>query len=209
MRRRKRRTLIVGTAATTVAAFVLVLGTLTGSASVRTQASNNRSAHPATARLRSFQRLGVRFQYPAAWAAHTYPDDVSSFSTLIVYLSNQQLHPPCVTHHGQHVITKICGPPVDHLAPASILASWTADGFPGWTFSHAKGKPLRVGGHLAKLLVTHSACGIGADVTMDVVVDEPAVPYNWYELRACIKGPGINRFKQQVRALLKTVHFDH
>jgi hypothetical protein len=129
--------------------------------------------------------------------------DASSFSTLIVYLSNDQLSPPCAVTPT----STTCGPPLEQLSAHSLLVSWSADGFPGWTFKRAQGRALRVGGDRAKLRLTKSTCGIGADVLMDVVVERPHIPDNWFEFSACIKGPGINKLERQARKILATVQF--
>ena len=129
--------------------------------------------------------------------------DVSSFWALVVYLSNQPLHPPCVIT----IDSKTCGPPLSRLSEGSVLVVWSEDAFPGWTFKWARGTALRVGGHRAKLRLTRSACGVGADVMLDVVVDRPDAPDNWFEFRACITRPGIATRERQIRTLLRTVHF--
>ena len=48
--------------------------------------------------LHRFRGNGVSFNYPATWHALTY-EVPSSFSTSVVDLSPQRLHPPCITRH--------------------------------------------------------------------------------------------------------------
>lgn len=150
-----------------------------------------------------FQGDGISFRYPARWQALTDPNDTSSFSALIVYVSNDQMSSPCVVKP----MSISCGLPLAHLSERSVLASWSANGFPGWTFKRALGRALRVDGDPAKLRLTRSVCGVGADVMMDVVVERPHVADNWFEFRACIKGPGINELERQAKKVLRTVHF--
>ena len=154
---------------------------------------------------RTFRSFGVRLRYPAAWRAYTYPDDASSFSRLVVYLSNRRLHEPCVTHKTPHVVTKTCGTPLNRIAPRSILVSWAANSFPGWSFARAKGSPIRVDGHRAKLLLKHSTCGINAGVEMDVVIQRRAVD-NWVFGQRLHPGTGTARFTGQFKTLLTTAH---
>src|SRR6202035_4021464 len=152
---------------------------------------------------RTFSKDGVRLRYPAAWRAYHYSNDYSSFSSVIVYLSNVRLHDPCVTHKTPQAVTTTCGQPVDQLGPGSILVSWSANGFPGWSFAKARGTPIRVDGHRAKVLRKHATCRIRADVEIDVTVERRAED-NWYLIRACIRGPGTARFGGQFNRLLDT-----
>jgi hypothetical protein len=152
---------------------------------------------------RTFTKGGIRLRYPAGWRAYNYPDDSSSFTRLIAYLSNVRVHDPCVTHRTPQAVTTRCGQPVHRLAPGSILVSWSANGFPGWSFAMARGAPIRVDGRPAKLLRKRGTCRIDADVEIDVIVKRRAAD-NWYLARACIRGPGTARFAGQFRTLIRT-----
>jgi hypothetical protein len=55
---------------------------------------------------------------------------------------------------------------------------------PNWSFTHAQGTPLRVGGRAAKLEVTHDSCGIGADEVMGAISAIPGSADTWYQLNA-------------------------
>jgi hypothetical protein len=154
---------------------------------------------------RPFTGEGVSFAYPSAWQARRY-EVTSSFSSVIVYLSPQAMHPPCVTHHGTANTTITCMQPVSRLDRDSILARWSTNGWPGWSFKRAPGTPLRVGGRRAKVQITRGSYGIGAEEMMSVVVEKPGIPDNWYELDAYISGPDTSRHEQQVRQLVRTVH---
>jgi hypothetical protein len=154
---------------------------------------------------RTFRKDGVRLRYPATWRAYSYSNDYSSFSTTIVYLSNVRVHDPCVTHTTPQATTTRCGQPVNHLAPGSVLVSWSANGFPGWSFAKARGTPISVDGHRAKLLRKKSTCRIRADEEIDVTVQRRPAD-NWYFVRACIRGPGTARFAEQFKRLLDTAH---
>lgn len=153
-----------------------------------------------------FNADGLSFTYPAGWRARRYQEN-SSFSSLIVDLSNQRLHAPCVTRHGRSNTTITCREPLEHLQRGSILVSWTTNGFPGWSLRHAPGSQLRVGGREAKLEVTSNSCGIGADEMMQVVIAMPASADNWYQLDACIRAPNPASSEREVRQLLRTVRF--
>jgi hypothetical protein len=131
----------------------------------------------------------------------------SSFSSVIVYLSPQAMHLPCVTHHGTVNTTITCNQPISRLDRDSILARWSTNGWPGWSFKRAPGTQLRSGGGRAKLQVTQGTYGIGAQELMSVVVPKPGIPDNWYEFDAYISGPDTSLHEQQVRQLLRTVRF--
>jgi hypothetical protein len=191
-----------------VAMLLLAYASLVGSAAATARTSAlerpDSSATPTT----RFSGGGITFRYPAGWTAETDPAFTFSFTTLIVYLSDERMGSPCLVTTTATTLMKTCGAPLSRLSAGSVLASWWEHGRPDWTFKRdARGMPLRVGGHRAKLRVTRVSCGVGADVRVDVIVDRPANPDNWYEFSACIRGPGIQHRERQVMALLKTVQF--
>jgi hypothetical protein len=94
--------------------------------------------------VRSFTGAGVSFAYPAAWVARRYQVP-SSFSSAIVFLSPQAMHPPCVARHGTVNTTITCTRPITRLDRDSILAGWSTNGWLGWSFARAPGRRLRVG----------------------------------------------------------------
>jgi hypothetical protein len=155
---------------------------------------------------RPFIGEGVSFAYPSAWQARRY-EVTSSFSSVIVYLSPQAMHPPCLTHHGTVNTTISCKQPVSRLDRDSMLARWATNGWPGWSFTRAPGIPFRVGGRRAKLQITPGSYGIGAEEMMSVVIEKPGIPHNWYELDAYISGRDTSRHEHQIRQLLRTVRF--
>jgi hypothetical protein len=203
--RNKRRTMRVRT-------VVAALGVATAMAALSGLASGKPTirqspAHSSAQRFTGFDGLGVSFRYPAAWRSETDGQDMSSFSTLIVYLSNMRLYPPCLRWQIKKVIYQSCQSPIRQLARNSILAEWSSWAFPGWKLSRVRGKPLRVGGRPAKLLETKgpTPC-LDANTSIDVVIDRPGGA-GYYDFNACIKGPDTRRFERQVTALLKTVRF--
>ncbi len=138
---------------------------------------------------------GLSFTYPASWQAVAFPE-MSSFSSLIVYLSNRPMHGPC--NDGS------CGLPVIRLDLGGILAWWSAWGRPDRGFDAAVGSPITVAGRRAKMSMQLSGtCGsVGADAQMTVVIDFPGDATHWYQFDACIRGPGDQTLEAQVRALL-------
>jgi len=121
-------------------------------------------------------------------------------STAIVFLSDQRMTSPC--QDGG------CSLPLRHLNRGAVLVWWTEWGFPDWSFDKdAKGQPFTVGGRRARLLIGPGCHQIGGEVSMKAVVERPQAPDNWYELDACIRGPGVDQAEAQVRALLASTRF--
>src|SRR5207302_635081 len=105
--------------------------------------------------------LGLSFRYPAAWETRRYRAD-SSFSSSIVYLANQPMHPPCTTNKTRSGTSTVCGYPIFRLRPGGVEASWSENGFPGWSFEkRARGRLTRIGGRRAKVLIEHQRCPPG------------------------------------------------
>jgi hypothetical protein len=150
--------------------------------------------------------FGLTFKYPAAWEMHPAQGWDGSLFSMIVFLSNQRLQSPCTIRHGQHSTTISCHSPLKHLAPGGILASWGEGGRPGWSLGRVPGVQLRVDGRPAKLQVTASGCGIGANKRVDVTVARH-VAENYFEFSACMRAPGIQRMEQDIHTLLHTVRF--
>jgi hypothetical protein len=150
--------------------------------------------------LLSFHGGGISFRYPATWMANRY-NYVSSFTTAIVYLSNDPLHPPC--HGGS------CGAPISQLDPDGVLLTWTENGSPSWTCQQAKGTAISVGGHRATIQIDHpGTCGrIGGDESISIVVENPSLPDNWWRIDACIRGPDMATAEEQLQSMLRTVQF--
>jgi len=82
-----------------------------------------------------FRSQGLAFRYPREWTAKDFRV-VSSFTSSIVYLSDQPMHHPCRSRHSARGITVSCGWPPRHLQPGRVLMAWSSAQFPG-------GKPPR------------------------------------------------------------------
>jgi hypothetical protein len=147
---------------------------------------------------------GLSFRYPASWSAYHYRC-ASSFTSPIVYLSNERLHPPCTHRRLAHGSVTKGRAPLDRLRPGGVLVEWSLTGFPGSTFKNAHGRPLRVDGFQAKLLTGEYGCAhLGADVGYVLTVNRRHDPYNRYELRACIAGPDSASTEAEVRGLISS-----
>ena len=146
----------------------------------------------------------LTFSYPASWTARRY-EVASSFSSAIVYLSNQPLHDPCTRSGlpgGGLRIT--CGHPISALAPGGVLVEWTREGFPNWKLSDAPGVRQQIAGRPSKLAIRRPGrcANLGADET--ILASITRSPDNRYQLLACLRGPSLATGEQQVRHLLAT-----
>jgi hypothetical protein len=161
------------------------------------------TAAPQPAATFGFSTTGLAFRYPGAWRSGKWGDDVSSFSAPIVFLSTGRLHDPCQRTVQAQVATISCGDPVSALAPGGVLVRWSGNGAPRW---HAPTANTTVGGRPATETVTASApCrALGGTRAITVVIPDNSAS-SWYEMDACLRGPGIPAEQAEITAMLKTV----
>jgi hypothetical protein len=97
--------------------------------------------------------------------------------------------------------------PVDdteHSLRYGALIEWSDGGFGGWTLANASGKRFTVDGHPAKEAVfvpAHGACVIGTAREVTVFVPR-AAKYNYYEMRACLRGPDLTQERAEVQSMI-------
>lgn len=142
--------------------------------------------------------MGLAFRYTAAWRAYTWSSDVSSFSALIVFLSNERIGDPC-SRTGD---TMTCGEPIQRLGAGGVLVRWSAGGFPDW---HAPAPDTVIAGRRAA--ETRSAAAgwcadLGGSEAITAVI--PTVPDNWFEMDACLRAPGASAVTA-VAAMLRSL----
>lgn len=142
------------------------------------------------------------FVYPARWHVYRYPV-VSSFTTVVAYFSTTSVPDPCVRTKN----SVSCGAPLHRLPTSGILVTWTANGFPGWIFEAVKGRRLTVGGQPAKLRIVTGAtgaCPANTQESLDLVIARRAAD-NWWEMLACIRGPGLTGYAAHVMRMIWSV----
>lgn len=165
-------------------------------------------SHRLTAHFSS--HLGISFDYPASWHARTYAMPPAPFSTWLVWLSPQRMHPPCVTRRGTRHTTVTCTDPVSHLRPTSILAEWTTNANPGGRFRLAGGVAITVGGRRGTWLVQTGgaqAPRLGQTEMITVVVPTPGTSDAWYQLTVFLRGPDTAELEAQIKTMLRSVHW--
>jgi hypothetical protein len=157
-----------------------------------------------SARTANFRYFGLAIRHPSSWVVYEYPEFSFSFTTLISYLSPLRLHDPCTATGGK----LSCAPwPVVALPTRAVVVRWTTNGFQaGRRISGLPGRSVFVDRHRAKLYLTASTRSICPKesqfaVTLDIVRGAG----NYLEMRACLRGPGIERMEGEVLAMVRSI----
>jgi hypothetical protein len=145
-----------------------------------------------------FSNSLLSFSHPAAWTAYPFRWEGELHFRPIVYLSTQPVQDPCSTKGN----TTSCGFPAKQLEPGGVLVTWNASNPPA--VSLGRGKQVRVGGHPARRVDTAGGMcrSIGADRTVDVLIQTRPLPSTLTEFTACLRGPGLAQEEKSVDALL-------
>ncbi|OGO59379.1 MAG: hypothetical protein A2V85_08580 [Chloroflexi bacterium RBG_16_72_14] len=147
----------------------------------------------------------LSFDYPGAWSDARF-DVVSSFSSVIVYLSTAHLSDPCSRTTGSIVCNRN---PVSALGPDGVLVEWSRRSFPGWVFDPTQGRRTSIGGRAATLELVDPSEGtcqpVGGERELVVTIDDVIPDWNWTEMRACLRGPSLDDLQAQIEAMLATV----
>lgn len=140
----------------------------------------------------------LSFSHPAEWKAYPFQWAGELHFQPMVYLSTQAVHDPCSTKGN----TTSCGFPVTELQPGGVLVTWNASNPP--TTGFGPGARITVGGHPAtRTVTTGGMCSsIGADKTVDVLIQTHPFPSTPTEMTACLRGPGLAQEEKSVDALL-------
>jgi hypothetical protein len=150
-----------------------------------------------------FSAMGLSFRYPATWRSVTPRAGLSDFPALIVYQSTSRLTGTCVASGSTGRIAETCAYPIRVLPPGGVLTRWNANGSPAWHMPEAN---TTVAGRRA--VETRTAGGwcavLGATETITVVIPR-AVPGLWYQMDACLRGPGLPRLEAQIKSMLSSV----
>jgi hypothetical protein len=121
----------------------------------------------------------------------------------MVYLSTQSVQDPCSTKGN----TTSCGFPVGQLQPGGVLVTWNASNPPAVALG--PGLRIQVDGREGRRVDTAGGIcrSIGADRTVDVLVQTRPLPSPLTEMTACLRGPGLAREEKSVDALLASTKF--
>ena len=198
-RRRQGRRSSAATLSMCSAAFV-ALAALTSGCGGGTDAQAAAKKPPA---LVDYSSSGLSFTHPAAWKAYPFRWAGELHYRPLVYLSTQPLHDPCSTQGN----TTSCGFPVGQLEPGGVLVTWNASNPPA--VGLGPGTRIQVDGRTARRVDTAGGIcsSIGADRTIDVLIETRPLPSTLTEFTACLRGPGLAQAEQSVDALLASTKF--
>jgi hypothetical protein len=161
------------------AVLLAVVATVAGIGLTRhdSPATHQTAPPPAPATI-SFTGGGLSFDYPTNWMKEVYQDP-ETFSTSIVFLSNQPLRTPCTTHnYPDGSGERSCGATiaVPHLKPDGIVLVWQAVDGPG-PFRNRLGQQTTVAGRPAKtraIAADKNCSDIGGSTTLTIAIAGPA-----------------------------------
>jgi hypothetical protein len=177
------------------AAALMLLALLTSGCGGGAEAQASATQVPA---LVKYANSSLSFTHPAAWKAYPFQWPGELHFQPMVYLSTQPVHDPCSTKGN----TTSCGFPVRRLEPGGVLITWNASYPPAMGFG--PGSHITVDGHPARRVETAGGMcrTIGADRTIDVLIQTRPFPSTLTDFTACLRGPDLAQSEQSVDALL-------
>ena len=179
----------------TCIAALVVLGAVTSGCGggVDAQAAGEPDSSPVR-----YSNSFLSFSHPAAWKAYPFRWAGELHFRPIVYLSTQPVHDPCSTRGN----TTSCGFPVGRLESGGVLVTWNASNPPA--MGVGPGSPIKVDGREARRVDADGGIcrSIGADRTVDVLIQTRPLPSTLTEMTACLRGPGLAQEEKSLNALL-------
>ena len=153
--------------------------------------------------LARYSNSFLSFSHPASWKEYPFRWAGELHFRPLVYLSTQPVHDPCSTKGN----TTSCGFPVGRLQPGGVLVTWNASSPPA--MGVGPGSQIKVDGRKARRLDTAGGIcrSIGADRTVDVLIQTRPLPSTLTEFTACLRGPGLAQNVKRVDALLASTKF--
>lgn len=146
----------------------------------------------------SFPQYPLSFRYPAAWNRRDCPNQVTSFTDTVTYLTTAR---PGRCRGWSWSVKR--------LGKDGVLVAWVGFGMPGWTrITKFAGRDTRIGGRPARIAVTSVSSGcqrIGGTRSMAVAIKRD-VPDNWMTTTVCLRGPNVGKSEAAVHQMLSTVH---
>ena len=186
----------------------LLMGTavLVGLVALTSGCGGGADAQPAAQtdpQLATYSNSLLSFSHPAAWKAYPFRWAGEPHFQPMIYLSTQPVQDPCSTKGN----TTSCGFPVKQLEPGGVLATWNASNPPA--IALPPGSRTQVGGRVARRVdMPGGICrSIGADRTVDVLIETRPLPAPLTEFTACLRGPGLMQEEKSVDALLASTKF--
>jgi hypothetical protein len=150
-----------------------------------------------------FSAKGLSFRYPATWRSVTPRAGLSDFPALLVYLSTARLKGTCVASSSPGRMAETRAYPIRVLQPGGVLVRWNASGSPTWRMP--KANTTVAGRRAAETKTSGGWCAVlGAAETITVVIPR-AEPGHWYQMDACLRGPGLSRQEARIASMLASV----
>jgi len=182
------------------AAFLLALVVVTSGCGggIEAQATAKKAQPPV-----EYSNSFLSFSHPAAWKAYPFRWSGELHFRPMVYLSTQTVQDPCSTNGN----TTSCGFPVGQLRAGGVLVTWNASNPPASGLG--PGSRIKVDGHQARRVDTKGGTcrSIGADRSVDVLIQTTPLPSPLTEMTACLRGPGLAREQKNLDALLASTKF--
>ena len=147
----------------------------------------------------------LSFRHPAAWKVYPFRWDGELHFRPLVYLSTQPVHDPCAMR-GNAVFLRL--PSSNGFSPGGVPGHLERRNPPAVGLGQG-GSRIRVEGHPARRVDTAGGMcrSIGADRTIDVLVQTRPLPSPLTEFTACLRGPGLAQAEKSVDALLASTKF--
>jgi len=166
----------------------------------------------------------LNFRYPANWQISHFNDDVSTFSTLDVVVSNQQLHDPCAKTTAPSGLSGwSCQLPINRLSDNGVFVEWTVYSQPGYNdrnmLNGSSGRTGTLGGLPDRVSVARPGICRGIVDGQETISVTAARPNSKSEARqhdavavsftmlACLRGPRLRSLSSNVLAMLNSTTF--
>jgi hypothetical protein len=156
---------------------------------------------------RTFTGDGGSFDYPSAWTLSQFPDDVSSFATLLAVISSQPVHDPCVTDAN----SIICDQPLDWMDSGSVLIKWGEQSGLGTLFAAPAGSPTMIDGKNSIITTNPTADPQCAGIPNSVYELDAYIPQsagNGWVMTACLAAPIAPQTLPTITAMLHSLRFE-
>ena len=205
---RRRRVTRLGVAACLVAVLLgMVSGCAGGAAGSSNAVSGTSSASGGAAPVTvAFHGRGLTLDRPASWSEFHY-QVVSSFTDVIAYLGNTDVHDPCTRSANE----LSCGWGFS-LPPGGIVVVVEQDGFPMFDIldpaQAERGALGEVAGLPARRALTGPDPGAQADAVLTWTVSDPGLVDNYFTITACARNPGALDLLAGVDAMVKNLRYD-
>lgn len=166
-----------------------------------------------------FSGNGLSFSYPAVWKPQFRDTWDIHYIGIVVALSTERLHKPCVVFYNPDGSVKgsACGfnHMLDTLPPEGVLVVWAIDASPRIQpgVTGYPGNPTRIAGVPAKIMgygtgsAIHPFCPKETTASITAFLAPPGRPP--VEMDACARTTSFDRFRAQIRTMLRTLSFRH